>query len=94
MLKAPTLLAIITISIPPSSAVFSESFQRELGTFAAKFTLGGPQAQIILAFMKFHVLHLRLRTRDFPGGPGVKNPPCSAGDMGLIPDWGTYIPYA
>ena len=60
MLKAPTLLAIITISIPPSSAVFSESFQRELETFAAKFTLGGLQAQIILAFMKFQVLHLRL----------------------------------
>ena len=22
---------------------------------------------------------------DFPGGPEVKNPPCNAGDMGLIP---------
>ena len=25
-------------------------------------------------------------TRDFPGGPVVKNPPCNAGDMGSIPD--------
>ena len=24
----------------------------------------------------------------FPGGPVVKNPPASAGDMGLIPGWG------
>ena len=30
----------------------------------------------------------------FPGGPVVKNPPCNAGDTGLIPGWGTKIPYA
>ena len=30
--------------------------------------------------------------QDFPGGPGVKNPPPSAGDMGLIPGRGTKIP--
>ena len=24
----------------------------------------------------------------------VKNPPCSAGDGGLIPDWETWIPHA
>ena len=32
--------------------------------------------------------------RDFPGGPVVKNPPCNAGDVGLIPGWGTKIPHA
>ena len=26
--------------------------------------------------------------RDFPGGPGVKNLPCNAGDVGSIPSWG------
>ena len=26
--------------------------------------------------------------RDFPGGPVVKDPPCNAGDMSLIPGWG------
>ena len=31
---------------------------------------------------------------DFPGGPEVKNPPCNAGDMGLIPGRGTKIPHA
>ena len=30
--------------------------------------------------------------QDFPGGPGVKNPPPSAGDMGSIPGRGTKIP--
>ena len=32
--------------------------------------------------------------RDFPGGPVVKNPPSSAGDVGLICGWGTKIPHA
>ena len=27
---------------------------------------------------------------DFPGGPEVKNPPCNAGDMGLIPGPGRF----
>ena len=32
--------------------------------------------------------------RGLPGCPMVKNPPCNVGDVGLIPDWGTEIPYA
>ena len=32
--------------------------------------------------------------RGFPGGPVVKNLPCTAGDLGLIPGWGTKIPHA
>ena len=28
-----------------------------------------------------------------PGGPVVKNPPSSAGGMGLIPGWGTESPH-
>ena len=31
---------------------------------------------------------------DFHCGPVVKNPPCNAGDVGLIPGWGTKIPHA
>ena len=31
---------------------------------------------------------------DFLGGPVVKNPPGTAGDMSLIPVWGTTIPHA
>ena len=30
----------------------------------------------------------------FPGDPVVKNSSCNAGDMSLIPGWGTKIPYA
>ena len=32
--------------------------------------------------------------RDFPGGPGAKNLPSNAGDVGLIPGQGTKIPHA
>ena len=31
---------------------------------------------------------------DFPGGPGVKNPPTNAGDAGLIPGRVTKITHA
>ena len=30
--------------------------------------------------------------RDFPGGPMVKNPPCNAGESGLMLGQGTKIP--
>ena len=33
-------------------------------------------------------------SRDFPGGPVVKNPPSNAGDAGSIPGRGTKIPPA
>ena len=33
-------------------------------------------------------------SRDYPGGPGVKNPPSNTGDLGSIPGWGTRIPHA
>ena len=32
--------------------------------------------------------------KNFPGGPLVKNLPCNAGDVGLLPAWGTKIPHA
>ena len=32
--------------------------------------------------------------RDFSGGPGVKNLPSNAGDVGLTPGQGTKIPQA
>lgn len=32
---------------------------------------------------------------DFPGGPGVRNPPCNAGDAGSIPGpGGSHIPWS
>ena len=37
--------------------------------------------------------HLKHPTRDFPGGPEVKNLPCNAEDAGLNPSWGTRIPH-
>ena len=38
-------------------------------------------------------LHLKLEPQEFSGGPVVKNPPCNAGDAGLIPDGRTKIPH-
>ena len=32
--------------------------------------------------------------KDFPGGPGLKNSLCNAGDVGSIPGQGTKIPHA
>ena len=32
--------------------------------------------------------------RDFPGSPVIKNPPCNAGNVCLIPDRGTKISHA
>ena len=33
-------------------------------------------------------------SRDFPGGPVVKNLPPNSGDVRLSPGWGTMIPHA
>ena len=34
---------------------------------------------------------MKMKDRDFPGGPVVMNPPCNAGDTGSIPGQGTKI---
>ena len=34
-----------------------------------------------------------MKYRDLPVGPVVKNPPCRAGDTGLIPGQGTKMPH-
>ena len=36
----------------------------------------------------------KIKNRDFPGGPVVKNLPSNAGDAGLIPGRGAKIPHA
>ena len=43
-----------------------------------------------------HVLQLGIKIPpkwDFPGGPGVKNLPSNAGDVGSISGWENKIPY-
>ena len=34
------------------------------------------------------------QSRDFPSGPGIKNPPSNMEDTGSIAGWGIKIPYA
>ena len=36
----------------------------------------------------------KVLNRDFPGGPVIRNPPCNAGNTGLIPGQRTRIPHA
>ena len=36
---------------------------------------------------------VKIEDRDFAVGSGVKNPPCNAGDVDLIPVQGTKIPH-
>ena len=38
--------------------------------------------------------HTKAKSREFPGGPVVINPPVNAGDMGWTPGVGTKIPHA
>ena len=39
-------------------------------------------------------LYLTSKYKDFLGAKLLKNLPCNAGDMGLIPGWGAKIPHA
>lgn len=41
-----------------------------------------------------HLVVLKMKFRDFPGGPVDKNPPANAGDPSLFPGPGTRIPRA
>ena len=36
----------------------------------------------------------KIKDRDYPSGPVIKNPPCNAGDVGSIPGLGTKMPHA
>ena len=45
-------------------------------------------------FLRFQGSFKKIISRDFPGGPVIKNLPSSAGDTGLIPGRGTKSPYA
>ena len=53
-----------------------------------KVCRGGSRADqrgIIHIISQFLGWYLSNRLGDFPGGPVVKNPPCNAGDVSLIP---------
>ena len=51
--------------------------------------------QVSEEYIQQSTTYVKVKTfRDVPGGPVVKNPPSSAGDVGSIPGWGTKIPRA
>ena len=47
-----------------------------------------------LSRSSMHFVELKMKFRDFPGGPVDKNPPANAGDPSLFPGPGTRIPHA
>jgi len=38
----------------------------------------------------YPLIKKQTKKKDFPGDPVVKNLPCNAGDLGLIPDLGRF----
>ena len=46
-----------------------------------------------IPFLGIHSKEMKSVSRDFPGGPVVKNMRFNAGDVGLIPGQGTKIPH-
>ena len=68
---------------------------RVTGVWGLLYTTGlryyHPPIQLLL-FISILSLLRNLVTWGFPGGPVVKDLPCSAGDMGSIPGQGTKIP--
>ena len=49
---------------------------------------------MLVNFKRFESHLKKVKMRDFPCGPMVKDLPCNAGDMCSIPGWGTEIPHA
>ena len=71
--------------------------------FAHYFLMAKSNITLIKDFWLWHIIasscsHMfptfKVRPGEFSNGPVVKNPPCSAGDTGLIPGQGTKIPHA
>ena len=52
--------------------------------FIDTFILVELNLPLIHIFFRDAVSDLEKPLRDFPGGPGVKNPPANAGDMGSV----------
>lgn len=51
-------------------------------------------SQILLKCLDRKTMRVTVGAGDFPGGWGIKNPPCDAEDTGSVPDQGTKIPHA
>ena len=58
------------------------------------YSLWGHKESDLTEHARTQHLNKNKLSRDFPGGPVVKNPPANAGDMGSIPGLGIKIPPA
>ena len=66
--------------------------QRQVCGGRTAFTINCTESRMPVQKMKHLSSHNKRAHRDFPGGPVVKNMPCHAGDLGLIPGRGSKIP--
>ena len=63
-------------------------------TYGFMSSLNLSPVQDIEELVKKKSLSVTKKLWELPGGPVVGNPPSNAGDVGLIPGWGTKIPHA
>ena len=87
------LLAVLLIPHPTPSLTFSVAL--EPGSCPPRsvlLTSGRRNTELKMTFQQPLHRVIKGSFRDFPGGPGVKNRPCNAGDTCSIPGQGTKIP--
>ena len=74
----------------PVSTLGKSHGQRSL----VRYRMWGHKESDLTEHARTQYLNKNKLSRDFPGGPVIKNPPANAGDMGSIPGLGTKIPHA
>ena len=83
----------LVISYNPTGSINYRPQQEDFFCAATSPANGKSWATLTLTFLQWTFVQNDV-SRDFPGGPVVKNPPYNAGDTGSIPGQGTKIPHA
>ena len=78
----------------PAFLDYSQNSLCSLQTSEALHPSPSWNALLYLIHLSKLYLFFKIKFRDFPGGPVVKNLPSSAGDVDSIPGQGTKIPHA
>ena len=81
----PNWLFFVNIS---TSCIFKPHIQREKTLFFCEYKV------VICRRSAVDYIRVNNQSRDYPGGPVIKNPPSNAGDVGSIPGYGTKIQHA
>ena len=93
-------MSVLTGSFSLESHSWQKDSQERLtsallsGSFDGSFFFSLPVRPSPQSMLWTYSSSLIVSSRDFPGGPVVKNLLSNAGDMGSIPGWETKIPHA